>query len=246
MNLEYGIYQISNLEIREASGPRGTGAGRSITGNFGYAPTGSIRRMATVANSGRDRKEMIEEGAFNFSISTIKRLKAEYDELLKQGAQKEILEVKKQEIARKDIHVLAGHNWNRVLGSVAAGSAFIDEVFDDPEDPHISFQIPLPSDERKLPTYYVDLIKEIELGLAVGVSPGFFIPPESKVPDAVGYVDEPGSKEGVRITVIKNAILREMSIVTNPVYTETSIDVRAFDDMYEVESARKKRVKRWL
>ena len=205
MNLEHGIYQVSNLEIRQA-GPQGSGAGRSITGNFGYSPEGSLRRMATVKNSGRDRKEMVESGAFNFSISTIIRLKAEYDELFKQGAQKEILEVKKQELARRDIHILHGHNWNRVLGSAAAGSAFIDEVLDDPEDPHISFNIPLPKDESVLPTYYQDLLKEIELGLAVGVSPGFFMPPKEKVPDAVGYIDEPGSKEGRGGSVSLNSL----------------------------------------
>ena len=243
MNLEHGSFQISNLEIREASGPRGTGAGRSITGNFGYAPTGSIRRMATVANSGRDRKEMIEEGAFNFSISTIKRLKAEYDELLKQGAKTEVLETAKQEIARRDIHILSGHNWSRVLGSVAVGSAFIDEILDDPEDPHVSFAIPLPKDETTLPSYFLDTIKEIELGLVTGTSPGFFLPPASKIPDAVEYINEPESKEGVRIKVIKNAVLVEMSLVSRPAYTETGVDVRGFD-MYE--PARKKRVKRWL
>ena len=242
MNLEHGIYQISNLEIRQA-GPQGSGAGRSISGFFGYSPEGSLRRKATIARSGTDRKEAIESGAFNFSISTIKRLKAEYDELLKQGAKTEVLETAKQEIARRDIHILSGHNWNRVLGSVAAGTAIVDEVLDDPEDPHVSFSVPLPKDESTLPTYYMDVIKEIELNLAGGVSPGFFIPPKDKVPDAEEYVDEPGSKEGVRIRVIRNAVLVEMSLVSRPSYTETGLDVRGFD-LYE--PARKKRVKRWL
>ena len=243
MNLEHGIYQISNLEIRQGGhGPQGSGAGRSVTGHFGYAPSGSVRRMATVRATGTDRKEMIEEGAFNFSISTIKRLKAEYDELLKQGAQTEVLETAKQELMRRDIHILGGHNWNKVLGSVAAGSAFIDEVLDDPEDPHVSFAIPLPEDESILPTYFQDTIKEIELGLAGGVSPAFFLPPPEKVPDAESFIPEPGNP-GVRIRVIKNAVLVEMSILSRPAYTETGVDVRQFD-MYE--PARKKRVKRWL
>ena len=251
MNLEHGIFQISNLEIRQA-GPQGSGWGRSISGHFGYSPEGSLRRKATIARSGTDRKEAIESGAFNFSISTIKRLKAEYDELLKQGAKTEVLETAKQEIARRDIHILSGHNWNRVLGSVAAGTAIVDEVLDDPEDPHVSFSVPLPKDESTLPTYFQDSIKEITRDLvtsggvspALGVSPGFFIPPESKVPNAVKYVDEPGSTEGVRIRVVRAAVLVEMSLVFRSSYSETSVDVRGFD-MYE-EPARKKRVKRWL
>ena len=65
-------------------------------------------------------KRLIESGAFNFSIATVKRLKAEYDELLKQGAQTEVLETAKQELARRrHIHILGGHNWNKVLGSVS-------------------------------------------------------------------------------------------------------------------------------
>ena len=127
---------------------------------------------------------------------------------------------------------------------MAAGSAFIDEVLDDPENPHVSFAIPLPKDETTLPTYFQDTIKEIERGLVTGTSPGFFLPPASKIPDAVEYIDEPESKEGVRIKVIKNAVLVEMSLVSRPAYTETGVDVRGFD-MYE-EPARKKRVKRWL
>ena len=245
MNLEHGIYQISNLEIRQVgAGPQGSGSGRSVSGHFGYSPKGSLRRKATIARSGTDRKELIESGAFNFSIATVKRLKAEYDELLKQGAKTEVLETAKQELARRDIHILGGHNWNKVLGSVAAGSAFIDEVLDDPENPHVTFSIPLPKDETTLPTYYQDTIKEIERGLVTGTSPGFFIPPKEKVPDAEKYVDEPGSTEGVRIRVIRNAVLVEMSLVSRPSYTETGLDVRGFD-MYE-EPARKKRVKRWL
>ena len=244
MNLEHGIYQISNLEIRQVgAGPQGSGWGRSISGHFGYAPSGTLRRMATVKNQGTDRKEMIESGAFNFSISTVKRLKAEYDELLKQGAQTEVLETAKQELSRRDIHVLAGHSWNRVLGSVAAGSAFVDEVLDDPENPHVSFSIPLPKDETTLPTYFQDTIKEIELGLAGGISPAFFLPPKEKIPDAEEFVDEPGSTEGVRIRVVKNAVLVEMSILSRPAYTATDVHVRGFD-VYE--PARKKRVKRWL
>ena len=90
---------------------------------------------------------------------------------------------------------------------------------------------------------FQDTIKEIERGLVTGTSPGFFIPPKEKVPDAEEFVDEPGSTEGVRIRVIRNAVLVEMSLVSRPSYTETGLDVRGFD-MYE--PARKKRVKRWL
>ena len=180
-------------------------------------------------------------------------MKAEYDELLKQGAKTEVLETAKQEIARRDIHILSGHNWNRVLGSIAAGTAIVDEVLDDPEDPHVKFSVPLPKDETTLPTYFQDVIREIQRDIstagegvspALGVSPGFFIPPESKVPNAVKYVDEPGSKEGVRIRVVRAAVLVELSLVFRSSYSETGVDVRGFD-MYE-EPARKKRVKRWL
>ena len=65
MNLEHGIYQISNLEIRQVgAGPQGSGWGRSVSGHFGYSPEGSLRRKATIARSGTDRKEAYRERGF--------------------------------------------------------------------------------------------------------------------------------------------------------------------------------------
>ena len=97
---------------------------------------------------------------------------------------------------------------------------------------------------RKLQLQHVSHKGKLTRGLVTGTSPGFFIPPKEKVPDAEKYVDEPGSTKGVRIRVIRNAVLVEMSLVSRPSYTETGLDVRGFD-MYE-EPAKKKRVKRWL
>ena len=74
--------------------------------------------------------------------------------------------------------------------SVAAGTAIVDEVLDDNQDPHVKFSVPLPKDETTLPTYFQDVIREIQRDISTAgegvspalerISPGFFIPPESK------------------------------------------------------------------
>ena len=48
------------------------------------------------------------------------------------------------------------------------------------------------------------------------------------VPDAETLEPEPGNP-GVDIRVIRQAVLYELSIVTQPAYAETSVDVRAED-----------------
>jgi len=221
MNMEYGIYPSEGLEIR-----RRGGGGRSISGRFGLSP-GKFRRMGTVRNRGKVRKEMLMKKSFAWSLNQVKKLKDDVQKLIQQKAKKEVIEDATQELARRDIHILAGHDFSRVLGSVAAGSAVIEEV-EDELDPHLRFEVELPEDESKWPSYMRDTVNQIETGLVSGVSPGFVVPPKSAVPDAEELLPEPGN-ESVYVRKINQATLYELSIVTRPVFTESEVSVRAED-----------------
>ena len=72
----------------------------------------------------------------------------------------------------------------------------------------------------------IDAERAIAAGLMVGLSPGFTVPPTSAVPDAETLEDEPGNP-GVQIRVIREAVLREFSVVTSPAYTDAAVDIRA-------------------
>lgn len=228
MELEQRAIYPVELEIRRGGGRGGGGGGRSIRGRFGLS-RGGLTRKATVRSRGKIRKELLNRKAFSWSVREVIRLKDSLDRLLKQGAKKEVIEDATQELARRDIHVLAGHDFNKPLGSVVAGTATVT-AFDDEieEDPRLEFSVDLPEDENKWPSYMTDTVRQIEAGLIGGVSPGFSVPPKDVVPNAEEFIPEPGN-ENVLIRKINEAVLVELSLVTRPAYTETEVDVRTED-----------------
>ena len=201
------------LEIR-ARGDRQTLAGR-----FPYSP-GPGRMMATVASGGRVRKERISADAFAWQIREFEKVQRQIAEVIKGSADQARLELLRQELERRNVHVLAGHSYDRPLGDLKSGSATIKSTA-----AAVDFEVTLPDD---MPTYMADTVRMVRANLAGGVSPGFRIPPASAVASAEVFESEPGNP-GVQIRVIKQAVLHELSIVTRPAYSETDIDLRADD-----------------
>ena len=232
MELEQRAIYPVELEIRRGGGGGrgggrggGSGGGRSISGRFGLS-RGGLTRKATVRNRGKVRKELLNRKAFSWSVRQVIKLKDDLDKLMKSNASKEIIEDATQELARRDIHILAGHDFNKPLGSVVAGSALVTAYDDEIEDdPRLEFNVDLPEDETAWPSYMTDTVRQIEAGLIGGISPGFSVPPKDVVPNAEEFIEEPGNP-GVLIRKINEAVLVELSLVTRPAYTETEVDVR--------------------
>ena len=120
----------------------------------------------------------------------------------------------------REITVLRGHNFSEALGSKHAGNA----VFKDGARA-LEVTLTLPT-EAEQTLAQIDTLKQINQGLVRGISPGFRVPPSSTVPDAVSLIPEPGNP-GVQIREIREAVLIEMSIVTRPAYSETSVAIRS-------------------
>ena len=231
MNDEYAIYPCEQLEIR-----RRGGGGRSIGGRFGYSQ-GPGRRYATLRSRGRRRKERIKPKAFSFSLKEFSRLKSDLDGMLKQGMKGAEVEAVQEELSRRNVHILSGHDFNKPLGSLLTGASIVE--VDDEEDPRIEFEVDLPPEER-MPGYMLDLVKNIDNKMGFGVSPGFQVPPREKVPNSEYEEEEPGNPS-VTARVISHAVLFELSIVSRASYSETSVDVRAEDFKQE-----EKQVRLWL
>ena len=176
MSIEYAVYPVEGLEMRRGGGGgrsrggggragryggggggRGSGGGRSWTGGrsiygkFGLSP-GNFRRMATTKNRGKRRKEMIMKKAFSWSLKEVARLKTDLDRLLQSKASIQAIEDATQELAKRDIHILYGHSFDKTLGSVVGGGVLIEEIFDDDEDPYLSFEAELPENENTWPS----------------------------------------------------------------------------------------------
>ena len=137
----------------------------------------------------------------------------------------------------REINLLNAHNFNQPLASKISG-AF--DLVDD--DTGIAFTALLPPVERQ-PTWMKDTILAIQEGLARGVSPGFRVPPGNVVRAAEQLVPEPGNP-GVFIREINEAVLYEMSVVTRPAYTETTIDVRSEEGL--ITPDRRLHAYRWI
>jgi uncharacterized protein len=79
-------------------------------------------------------------------------------------------------------------------------------------------------------THGRDALALIGAGLAVGISPGFRIPPARAVPKAEEIEDEPDRPdEGMHRAIIRRvlaALLYELSVVTRPAYPEAQVEAR--------------------
>jgi hypothetical protein len=75
-----------------------------------------------------------------------------------------------------------------------------------------------------------DALAMIAAGLAVGISPGFRIPPKRAVPDAEEIEEEDDDPDNGEhraiIRTIKAALLYELSIVTRAAYSEAQVEAR--------------------
>lgn len=194
---------------------RARGGSRTLSGRFPY------NRTATVRDRGRVRKERFRSGAFGWQIREFERLQDEMAKAVKEGIEGAISDLR-QELERRNVHVLAGHSFDRPLGSMLARTARVVDT-----DDAVRFEVDLPPEARQ-PSWVKDTVAAVEAGLVGGISPGFRVPPKLAVPDAESLEPELGNP-GVQIRVIRQAVLFELSLVTRPAYSETEIDLRAGD-----------------
>ena len=150
------------------------------------------RSRATVRDRGRVRKERFRPRAFRFAV----------------------------EDPTREINLLAGHDFNRPLGSKLGGSLTLEDSAEG-----LAFRATLPPIEEQ-PSWMRDQVLAIQGGLVRGVSPGFRVPPAATVPNAEVLIPEPGNPS-VQIRDIAEAVLFEMSPVTRAAYTETTVAVRS-------------------
>lgn len=222
---EYPIFD-AELEVRAR------GDGRVLAGRFPYS-AGPGRGMATIRDRGRVRKERIEGDAFGWQVRELEKLMAEYAGAAGKALDQARRELMRQELERRNVHILAGHSFDRPLGDVLRGAARVTSTRE-----AVEFEVDLPA-EADQPSYMRDTMAMVRAGLAGGVSPGFRVPPASAVRDAETFEPEPGNP-AVQVRVINQAVLHELSIVTRPAYSETEIDAR-HDGLFASEDRRRRR-----
>ncbi|MBX9823524.1 MAG: HK97 family phage prohead protease [Xanthobacteraceae bacterium] len=129
----------------------------------------------------------------------------------------------------EDIHLLVGHSFDAPLASKATGTLSFKDT-----DQALTFNARI-TPEIAATSYGRDILAMIASGLAVGISPGFRIPPKRAVPVAEkieeepddGRLDDDGNpRRGAIIRTILQALLYELSVVTRPAYDKAQVEMR--------------------
>lgn len=124
----------------------------------------------------------------------------------------------------EDIHLLLGHDYDHPLASKGTGTLSLRDTAE-----ALVFEAVI-SRTISETSYGRDALAMIGAGLAVGISPGFRVPPKRAVPDAEDITDEPDRpEEGMHraiIRTIKAALLYELSVVTRPAYPQAQVEAR--------------------
>lgn len=126
-----------------------------------------------------------------------------------------------------EIHLLAGHSYDKPLASKRAGTLKLTDTAK-----ALLFEA-LISPEVAQTTHARDVLALLGAGLATGISPGFRMPPKRAVPadEAEEFLDEEldpaRDMHRARIRRIKQALLFELSIVTAPAYPDAQVIARS-------------------
>lgn len=121
----------------------------------------------------------------------------------------------------EDIHLLVGHDYDKPLASRGTNTLDIRD-----DDEAVTFEARI-TPELEDVTHVRDALALLSSGLAVGISPGFRLPPERAVPEPERVEEEDPSEGSAIIRTVVAALLYELSIVTRPAYPETSVEARA-------------------
>jgi Escherichia/Staphylococcus phage prohead protease len=198
---------------------RASGA-MALQGSFPY---GKRAVLSDGGRAGRPKKEVIAPGAFAYRINT-----------------------PSEHGGKKDIHLLAGHDYGKPLASVRSGTLDIQ----DSEDA-VTFTATITGEMQEV-SYVKDVLAAVAAGLAIGISPGFRLPPKRAVPEPEriedeGHDPENGAHNAIIRTVLA-ALLYEMSIVTRPAYPETQIEARSWElpqSIAQVDAGLHRTLNRW-
>lgn len=130
------------------------------------------------------------------------------------------------ERAEERIDLLVGHDFGRPLASRATGTLDLQDG-----DDALTFTATILPEIAET-THGRDALALLSSGLAVGISPGFRIPPERAVAEAETVEEEPddgpgSERRGALIRTVHHALLYELSIVTRPAYEDATVEARA-------------------
>lgn len=177
---------------------------------LGTFPYGKAAVLSDGGRDGRPRKEIIAPRAFDYRINT----------------------PSSHDGGPKEIHLLVGHDFGTPLASVRAGTLSLKSTAE-----ALTFEAVITRAIAET-THGRDALAMIGAGLAVGISPGFRLPPRRAVEKAEEFEEEPDDgrpspldgqpQRGAIIRWVLAALLYQLSIVTRPAYPQSQVEARAW------------------
>lgn len=123
-----------------------------------------------------------------------------------------------------EINLLVGHDFGKPLASRLSESLKLTDSND-----ALTFEARI-APEVADTSHGRDALALLAAGLAVGLSPGFRLPPERAVENAESIEREPNNPDegehGAIIRTVSAALLYELSIVTRPAFEEAQVEAR--------------------
>jgi len=161
----------------------------SVVTLSGIFPYDKPATLSDGGRKGRPRKERIAKKAFAYRIET-----------------------PSDHGGKKDIHLLSGHDYGKPLASIRSGTLDVKDT-----SKGVTFTATIAPEMQEV-SYVKDVLAAVNAGLAIGISPGFRLPPERRVslPEIIedeGYDPENGAFNAI-IRTVTAALLYEFSIVT--------------------------------
>ena len=215
--MDYPVF-LGEIEVRRE------GAGRVLSATFPY------NRQATVASSGRTRKERFASGSLSWQVREFEKLQGELSQVVQSTIDKAIaakrIDALEDALERRNTFLLAGHDYNRTIADMRSGTLAVTHT-----DDAVMLRASIPA-EGEAPSWVEDTVRGVKGGQVRGVSPGFQVPAGQGRERLEREADGPSM-----VRVIEDAVAFEYSLVSRPAYSGTTVDARA-DDPALVERRR--------
>ena len=207
---DYPVYD-GNLAVEL----RQDGKGRTIRASFPY------NRVATIAATGRTRKEVFRSGSLSWQVVEFQKLQTQLGETLQASMDKALkekaIEQLEDTLEKRNTFMLAGHDYNRTIADMRSGTLAVEHT-----DDAVLLRADIPP-EGQAPSWVEDTVRGIKGGQVRGVSPGFQVPAGR---GAERIVPEEGGG-GAMMREITDAVAFEYSLLARPAYSGTSVDARS-------------------
>ena len=209
----YPIVFDGQLEIRQ-----GPGENPVIVASF------PLNKTATIASTGRVRKERFSSGSMSWQVREFQKLQEQMSQVLARGIDdfmgKRRFDELDDALNKRNTHLLVGHDFGKPIADMRTGNLHIEHT---PDIVHIRADLP-PIDDQ--PSWVVDAVKGVRGGQMNSVSPGFNVTNKG----SSRLVPEDGNP-GVMIRQIDDSVVYEYSIISRPSYPGTTVDTREDDPL---------------